>query len=313
MKINIYKIALISLLIIILIFVIEFTNARTIYVGIGTDYSKIQDAIDDASDGDTIFVKSGIYYENIVINKSITLMGEGKEKTVIRYSKEYNTSSKNIIFVNRDRCTIKEIKIIGAGSYSDITGIEINSSNNIISENVLTDNYIGIKANDNTKNNYIYHNKMYENQYGVSLYQSTDNNVSGNNITSCVFYGIYIYNTESNIVFDNDLSDNYYGVKIKASEANIIFKNKIHQNLEGIDLCCGSGYNIIYLNIFDSNNNNANDDLFNQWDNGKVGNYWDDYNGEDLNDDGIGDVPYNITSPENFDHYPLIIIPVNRS
>lgn len=309
MKINIYKIALISLLIITLIVVIEFTNARTIYVGIGTDYSKIQDAIDDASDGDTIFVKSGIYYENIVINKSITLMGEGKEKTVIRYSKDYNTSSKNIILVNRDRCTIKEIKIIGAGTHSDIIGININSSNNIISGNFLTDNYIGVNVNIDMKNNFVHNNHMSKNQYGVSLYQSTNNNVSGNNITSSVFYGVYIYNTENNVVFNNSLSDSYYGIKIKASEGNIIFKNRIYQNLEGIDLCCGSGYNIIYLNVFKNNNNNANDDLFNQWDNGIVGNYWDDYNGEDLNDDGIGDVPYNITSFENYDHYPLMEIP----
>ena len=91
---------------------------------------------------------------------------------------------------------------------------------------------------------------------------------------------------------------------------NKIFE--LSENLEGIDLCCGSGHNIIYLNSFEKNNKNANDDLFNQWDNGIVGNYWDDYNGEDNNDDGIGDVPYNITHPENFDHYPLMNIPKSK-
>ncbi|MCD6481001.1 MAG: hypothetical protein J7L31_01850, partial [Thermoplasmata archaeon] len=49
------------------------------------NYSKIQNAIDNASDGDTVFVydDSSPYYENIVINKSINLVGENKDTTVI--------------------------------------------------------------------------------------------------------------------------------------------------------------------------------------------------------------------------------------
>ncbi|MCD6410942.1 MAG: hypothetical protein J7L20_00735 [Thermoplasmata archaeon] len=58
---------------------------RTLYVG-GSgpgNYSKIQDAIDNASDGDTVFVYEGIYYENIVINRSINLIGENAKTTII--------------------------------------------------------------------------------------------------------------------------------------------------------------------------------------------------------------------------------------
>jgi len=57
----------------------------TLYVG-GSgpgNYTRIQDAIDDASDGDTVFVYSGIYYENIIINKTISLEGENRDKPVI--------------------------------------------------------------------------------------------------------------------------------------------------------------------------------------------------------------------------------------
>jgi parallel beta-helix repeat protein len=56
-----------------------------LYVGgVGPgNYTKIQDAIDNASDEDTIFVYSGIYNENIVINKSIVLIGQGRETTKI--------------------------------------------------------------------------------------------------------------------------------------------------------------------------------------------------------------------------------------
>ena len=63
----------------------EETTKNIFYVG-GTEpenYSSIQNAIDNASDGDTIFVYNGIYNENIIVNKTIDLIGENKENTII--------------------------------------------------------------------------------------------------------------------------------------------------------------------------------------------------------------------------------------
>ena len=62
-------------------------NGNTLYVG-GSgpgNYTKIQDAIDNASDGDTVFVydDSSPYFENLSISHSITLMGEGQSSTII--------------------------------------------------------------------------------------------------------------------------------------------------------------------------------------------------------------------------------------
>ena len=62
-------------------------DGNTLYVGcLGPGcYSKIQDAVDDASDGDTVFVydDSSPYIENIIINKTINLIGENRDTTVI--------------------------------------------------------------------------------------------------------------------------------------------------------------------------------------------------------------------------------------
>ena len=61
------------------------TGGNTLYVGGSgpNNYTSIQDAIDNASDGDTIYVYSGIYYENVVINKRINLIGEDRNGTII--------------------------------------------------------------------------------------------------------------------------------------------------------------------------------------------------------------------------------------
>ena len=47
------------------------------------NYSYIQDAIDNASNGDTIFVYNGTYRENIIVNKTLNIFGENKETTII--------------------------------------------------------------------------------------------------------------------------------------------------------------------------------------------------------------------------------------
>ncbi|MEM3581076.1 MAG: hypothetical protein QXQ64_07425, partial [Candidatus Bathyarchaeia archaeon] len=52
-------------------------------VGPSESYKNIQEAINNASPGDIIHVSSGIYYENIVINKSVTLIGKDRENTII--------------------------------------------------------------------------------------------------------------------------------------------------------------------------------------------------------------------------------------
>jgi len=71
------------------------------------NYSKIQDAVDNASDGDTIFVYSGIYRENIVINKSVFLIGEDKNTTII-VGKE---GLKTIINITANKVKIKGFTI----------------------------------------------------------------------------------------------------------------------------------------------------------------------------------------------------------
>jgi len=61
-------------------------NGHILYVGGSGEgnYTSIQDAINDANDGDTIFVYSGTYHEKInTYSKKICLIGENEKTTII--------------------------------------------------------------------------------------------------------------------------------------------------------------------------------------------------------------------------------------
>ena len=90
-------------------------STNSIYVGgIGDgNYTIIQKAVNNASDGDTIYVYSGIFYENIIINKSITLIGENKHTTILQVLYEVGFNSKstfNSVFKKHTGMTPSEFK-----------------------------------------------------------------------------------------------------------------------------------------------------------------------------------------------------------
>ena len=125
----------------------------TLYVG-GSgpgNYSTIQEAIDDSEDGDTVFVYdySSPYVENLIVDKSISLIGEDKHMTVID-GNENEEGEADVIHIKADGVivqgfTIQNGSLEGGHQKNHHCGIEIRSDNNIIKDNIITDNYFGIQ------------------------------------------------------------------------------------------------------------------------------------------------------------------------
>ena len=94
----------------------------------GADYTNIQEAIDNAESGDTIFVYEGTYYENVIINKTIYLEGENKESTIINGSK-----TGTVLNVNQTSDVLISnftLEWSGFGSSSICVGYYVSESNN---------------------------------------------------------------------------------------------------------------------------------------------------------------------------------------
>jgi len=77
-------------------------------------YRYIQDAVDASNDYDTVFIKSGTYTKNVKINKSINLIGENLETTILNIKDYSNTQFTDAIAVNEDYVTIENLTITNA-------------------------------------------------------------------------------------------------------------------------------------------------------------------------------------------------------
>ena len=199
---------------------IAFSNGITLYVGGSGEgnYTKIQDAIDNASDGDTVFVYNGTYYENVYIEKTINLIGEDKNTTIIDAM-----GKDSVIRI----CKINHILVSGftiqeSGNDPDTdAGIRVGRFGTDSNNCEITDNII--------KNN----------QNGINIEWAFGGDIFGNIIMNNRNHGIYInsvsyqYNVSYNIVKDNDDTgilnecDGNHG-------RNIIFRNIVENNFKGI-------------------------------------------------------------------------------
>jgi len=208
-------------------------DGNTLYVGGNgpNNYTKIQDAINDSNNGDTVYVydDSSPYYENILVDKSINLIGEDRDTTIIDgYNNGVVIKINDCSYVNIYGFTIidggykyfEDILIliescdvcIISNNYLDntetsegiypTTGVYLIESNNIqITNNIIYDGmgFALRKSNDNT----IAHNELLHVQNVLG--DSSNNNISYNDFS--YGWGIEFYNSNYNIFSFNNMNN----------------------------------------------------------------------------------------------------------
>ena len=151
-------------------------NGKTLYVG-GSgpgNYSKIQDAIDNASDGDTVFVYNGTYFENLIVDKSINLIGEDRDTTVIDGNYSYEPGIK----IKANKTKITKFTIQNSGINTSMAGIMVWSNHSTIISNNISSHYKygnGIILRENSNNNIIKENNISTNIHGIIFSYSNYN------------------------------------------------------------------------------------------------------------------------------------------
>jgi parallel beta-helix repeat protein len=193
---------------------LPFSNGVWLYVGGSgpNNFTKIQDAVDNASDGDTVFVYKGTYVGYVVIHKSIRLLGEDKNTTIISGFFAYT------VYILSDWVNVSGFTIFTNGRLGE--GIRIDSchnhftnniidaprdrirvagSSNTVSYNLIKNCYLFVSGNSNM----FFGNTIINTYFGISLTgYATDNIITNNSLFSC---GLFI---SDNTVGENSVTGN---------------------------------------------------------------------------------------------------------
>jgi parallel beta-helix repeat protein len=226
------------------------------YVAVG---ESIQEAINNATDGDIIVIQDGIHVEQsypIFVNKTVTLIGQDVRQTVI----DGNGSKVGIFLANATNARFLNLTIQNTTNDWFASGITISNTAKVeISECMITSCGSGILFS-NAVNNSIIRNNIYNNKgYGIYIHAySSLNNLIGNNITNNPT-GIFTdLNCQNNLVYYNNFVNNSFqqsgfgsnywngaypvGGNYWSDHTNIDLMNGIYQNISGSDGIADSGY-----------------------------------------------------------------------
>ena len=241
----------------------------------GLDYATIQAAIDapETLNGHRISVEVGTYDEELVVNKSVSLIGANRATTIIDGS-----FTGAVINITANNVSLTGFTIRNSGPGYQSCGVLISSSGNMISGNDIENNsgdgiYLllfsdrnnitGNSVHNNTRtgiycsssDNNLDGNNVEGNGYsGVSIHSSFNNTVSNNNITDN-HDGIYIWSSSSdNTICGNNVTmNNYHGIWLDSSFNNSLLSNSVTDNGVGFTLQTGSSFNSLIGNIIAEN------------------------------------------------------------
>lgn len=247
------------ILIVVLILLTKFQVkplAKEITVGQKAPYSSITEALENSNEGDTIVVKSGIYEENVVINKGVFLVGENQPVIDGNYLD-------NVVKIEANGVTLKGFIIRKGGRdlLKEESGIKVvNSSKVKIEGNRLEDVIIGIYLysspgniiRNNTSHGRADFTTEEANGNGIHLWKSPNNIIEGNHLIKHRD-GIYVEFAPGNLIKNNHCERNVrYGLHYMYSDDNTFEGNVFEKNGTGSALMYSKNI-VLRKNVFKDN------------------------------------------------------------
>ncbi len=250
-----------------------------------THVKTINEGIANATEGNIIFAYNGTYHETIKINKTINLVGENNQNTIIDGERTFG----NVLSVYADFVNISNFTIQNCSQELDFprAGIRIYSNYTTVKNNIITNNQQGIEIGYLPRIYYkCYNNQIIDNLFldnfnlyqdndlvlfssydniicgndfineksvmysGISLFDSGNNLICENSFTGKFDIVLYLEGSNNNTIRNNDITDGFhFGIRLIGCDKNDIHHNNIEDNFQGISLK-DSNHNKIHHNNF---------------------------------------------------------------
>jgi parallel beta-helix repeat protein len=204
----------------------------------GLNYTTIQEAINanETVDGQTILVDGGTYYENVVVNKTLSLIGENPETTTID-----GGTGRWTMLVVADNVSVAGFTLKSSRYYLDDVEIMYHPSivlsavsNCTISGNIMTGGDEGI-ALDSSSDNKIFQNNVTANGWAIVLSSAPRNNIYNNEIMDSMIAVWVLNSSDENRIYENTITDST-GVQVSSGSGNTITTNNFTDCFSAVQL-----------------------------------------------------------------------------
>jgi parallel beta-helix repeat protein len=172
------------------------------------NFTRIQDAINTANEGDTVFVHNGTYREHVFVNKSISLIGENSRGTVIDGNASEYLPALEVF--NITNVVVMNFTVRNTTMSSEAYGVLLFKARNVTLQN----------------------NMVKEAYYGILIGNSSQCRILDNSIVDNYNAGVvFRSNSSHNIIVGNLISSNPTGIYVESySKYNLFYHNNIVSN-----------------------------------------------------------------------------------
>ncbi len=171
----------------------------------------IAETLAQAADGDILWLRPGTYAENVVLDRRVTLDGQG-------HATIDGQGQGSVITVTGPNIVVRNLTVVGSGSSHDT----IDS---------------GIRLTKTAQAPHVQGNVLLGNLYGVDVHGAHDARVVGNQIEGRLDQrmndrgnGVYVWNAPGTVVENNNIRFGRDGVFVNSSRENI-FRNNTFRDL----------------------------------------------------------------------------------
>jgi parallel beta-helix repeat protein len=217
-----------------------------------------------------------------------------------------NTIANNTVKTENPKGIIDGIEVVRSVN----NRIEGNIVENLLGGITLSYSHNNVLANNNISNIWRGTDPMHfysPSSDAIQLYHSSNNTIINNQISRVQSNAIILWDmSKNNVLQANVIDSSYNGIGLHySSDNNTIANNEVGRIGSWTIVLDESNENIAYHNSFLDPIIEAYDDGMNYWNLEGHGNYWGDYEGQDVDGDGVGDAPYQIL-PRGTDDFPLM-------
>ncbi len=178
-------------------------------------YKSIQDAVDEASEGDVIQICPGTYVENVTVDKALTIKSSAGASVTTVEAKE---SNKDVFEIKKDKTTIQGLTISKASNKAGI-GIEKKLVRG-------KQDMVALTQSDGISNCEIVDNILKDNKHGLSFSEVNQIEIRGNQFANNSEAGIYFKNSRECEIDGNQFEGNGDGLYLENCDSLKLINNE---------------------------------------------------------------------------------------